>query len=238
VSVVSNLKERQLYEVPEGWEPGGGMSVGPDGTHVTLVERRGDTSRIRMVTMVQGLARTVIESPFLMSAPVARPMRAQMLYRQGGDALWMVNSDGTQNRKLKLAPGGIGTPNWASDGKTILYLNFPDDHTQLNNLREFTPDTGTDKLIGKTSQFASFGANRDASVFVGASRNSSPDVLLLLRAGHSERTMAEHKSSNPEAVAPLFSPDSQRIYFQSDRHGKPAIYSMHVEKLVEKTDAN
>ena len=69
-------------------------------------------------------------------------------------------------------------------------------------------------------------------------RNTSPDVLLLLRAAHSERTMCEHKASNAEAVAPLFSPDSQRIYFQSDRHGKPAIYSMHVEKLVEKTEAN
>ena len=240
VSIVSNLKERQLYEAPEGWEFAGGMSVGPDGTHATLVERRverrGDTSRLRMVTVVQGVARTVIESPFLMSAPIARPMRAQILYRQGADALWMVNFDGTQNRKLKVAPGGIGTPNWAADGKTILYLNFPEDRTQLNNLREFTPDTGVDKLIAKTSQYAAFGANRDASVFVGASRNTSPVVLLLLRAGQSERAMAEHKASNPESVAPLFSPDSQRIYFQSDRHGKPAIYSMHVEKLVEKTD--
>jgi oligogalacturonide lyase len=245
ISVVSNLKERELYQVPEGWEPAGGMSVGPDGTHATLVERRvegqaeraGDTSRLRMVTVVQGVARTVIESPFAMSAPIARPMRAQILYRQGGEALWMVNADGTQNHRLKVAPGGIGTPNWSGDGKTILYLNFPEDRTQLNNLREFTPDTGADKLIGKTSQFASFGANRDASVFVGASRNASPAVLLLLRAAHSERAMCEHKASNPEAVAPLFSPDSQRIYFQSDRHGKTAIYSMHVEKLVEKTDA-
>jgi oligogalacturonide lyase len=241
ISNVSNLKERALYEAPEGWELAGGMSVGNDGTHATLVERRverrGDTSRLRMVTLVQGIARTVIESPFAMSAPIARPMRAQILYRQGGEALWMVNSDGTQNRKLKLAPGGIGTPNWSTDGKTILYLNFPEDRTQLTNLREFTPDIAADKLIGKTSQYAAFGANRDASVFVGASRNTSPVVLLLLRAGHSERAMAEHKASNAEAVAPLFSPDSQRIYFQSDRHGKPAIYSMHVEKLVEKTDA-
>jgi oligogalacturonide lyase len=189
-----------------------------------------------MVTLVQGVERTVIEAAFPMSAPVARPMRAQILYRQGGEALWMVNADGTQNRKLKLAPGGVGTPNWSPDGKTILYLNFPDDHTQLNNLREFTPDSGTDKMIGKTSQFASFGANRDASVFVGASRNASPAVLLLLRAAHSERTLCEHKSK-AEWVSPVFSPDSQRIYFQSDRHGKPAIYSMHVEKLVEKTDA-
>jgi oligogalacturonide lyase len=236
ISVVSKPKERELYKVPEGWEPAGGMSVGPDGTHATLVERRGETSRLRMVTLVQGAARTVMEAGFAMSAPIARPMRAQVLYRQGGEALWMVNADGTQNRRLKLAGGGIGTPNWSGDGKTILYLNFPEDRTELNNLREFTPDTGVDKLIGKTSQFAAFGANRDASVFVGASRNTSPAVLLLLRAGRRERTMCEHKASNAEAVAPLFSPDSQRIYFQSDRHGKAAIYSMHVEKLVEKTE--
>jgi oligogalacturonide lyase len=236
IANVSNLKERELYTVPEGWEPAG-VSVGPDGTHATLVEKRGETSRLRMVTLVQGAARTVIEAPFVMSAPIPRPMRAQILYRQGNEAVWLVNSDGTQNRKLKVAIGGIGTPNWSTDGRTLLYLNFPEDRTQLNNLREFTPDTGIDKIIAKTSQFAAFGANRDASVFVGASRNASPAVLLLLRAGRSERTLCEHKASRPEWVSPVFSPDSQRIYFQSDRHGKPAIYGMHVEKLVEKTDA-
>jgi oligogalacturonide lyase len=236
ITMVSGLKERELYKLPEGWDATA-VSVGPDGTHATLIETHGETSRLRMVALVQGGARTVIESPFVMSAPVMRPMRAQILYRQANEAVWMVNSDGTQNRKLKLAAGGVGTPNWSTDGRTLLYLNFPEDRTQLNNLREFTPDAGTDKMIGKTSQFASFGANRDATVFVGASRNSSPTVLLLLRAAHSERTLCEHKATNPEWVSPVFSPDSQRIFFQSDRHGKPAIYSMHVEKLVEKTDA-
>ena len=236
IAAVSSLKERELYTIPEGWERSGGMSVGPDGTHAAFAERKGEVSRLRMVSLVQGLARTVLDAPVVMADPIARPMRAQLLYRQGADALGMVNMDGTQNRKLKLAPGGIGTPNWSPDGKTVLYLNFPEDRKQLNNLREFTPDTGTDKLIGKTSQFAAFGSNRDATVFVGASRNSSPAVLLFLRTGHSERTMCEHKASKPELVCPIFSPDSQRIYFQSDRHGKQAIYDMHVDKLVEKTE--
>ena len=234
--VSGGMRERQIYRVAEGWERAGGISVGPDGTHVTLVERKGDTWRLRMVALTAGGARTVIESPTAMTAPIARPMRAQILYRQADDAVGMVNMDGTQNRRLKLAAGGVGTPNWSTDGRTLLYLNFPEDRSQLNNLREFTPDAGTDKMIGKTSQFASFGANRDASVFVGASRNNaSPAVLLFVRAGHGERTLCEHKS-RAEWVAPVFSPDSQRIYFQSDRHGKPAIYCMHVEKLVEKTE--
>jgi oligogalacturonide lyase len=234
---VGAVKERELYRIPEGWARAGSISVGPDGTHVTLVETQGETSRLRMVALVAGGARTVIEVPGAMTDPIARPMRAQILYRQSGDAIWMVNMDGTQNRRLKLAAGGVGTPKWSTDGRTIVYLNFPEDKTQLNNLREFTPDAGTDKMIGKTSQFASFGANRDGSVFVGASRNNaSPAVLLFTRAAHSERTLCEHKS-RAEWVSPVFAPDSQRIYFQSDRHGKPAIYCMHVEKLVEKTEA-
>ncbi len=166
-------------------------------------------------------------------------MRAQILYRQADEALWLINADGTQNRKLKLAPGRVGPANWAPDGKTILYLNFPEDTTQLNTIRESMPDTNTEKLVGKTSQFVHFGFNRDTSVFVGASRNGgSPTVLLLLRVTRREFTICEHKATHPEAVAPIFSPDSQRVYFQSDRHGKSAIYCMHVEKLVEKTDSN
>ena len=236
VAPAGAAREREIYRIAEGWERAGSISVGPDGTHITLIERKGETSRLRMVALVGGGVRTVIEAPVAISDPIPRPMRAQILYRQGEDAVWMINMDGTQNRRLKLAAGGVGTPNWSTDGRTLLYLNFPDDKTQLNNLREFTPDTNADKMIGKTSQFASFGANRDSSVFVGASRNNaSPAVLLFLRAAHSERTLCEHKS-RAEWVSPVFSPDSQRVYFQSDRHGKPAIYCMHVERLVEKTE--
>jgi oligogalacturonide lyase len=233
----ANGRARKLYDVPEGWERCVGMSVGPDGTHAVFGERKGETSRLRMAVLATGAARTVVEAPFVLSDPIARPMRAQILYRRGEEALWLVNSDGAQNRQLKTAAGKAGPANWANDGKTLLYLNFPDDPTQLNTIRELTPDANADKVVAKTSQFAHFGFNRDSSVFVGASRNiSSPALLLLLRVTKRELTLCEHKASSALLVAPRFSPDSQRVYFQSDRHGKPAIYDMHVEKLVEKTD--
>jgi oligogalacturonide lyase len=238
ISNLTSLRERKLYEVPEGWERCPGMSVGPDGTHAVFGERKGGTSRLRMVSLAQGGASTVVQAPFAMSDPIARPMRAQVLYRNGDASLWLVNSDGQQNRQLKLAPGRVGPANWASDGRTLLYLNFPDDPSQLNSIREYTPDANTDKLVAKTSQFVHFGFNRDSSVFVGASRNTaSPTILLLLRVTRRELTICEHKTSHPADAAPRFSPDSQRVYFQSDRHGKPAIYDIHVEKLVEKTEA-
>jgi oligogalacturonide lyase len=230
------LKERELYRIPDGWERAHGMTVGPDGTHATLIESRASGSRMRMVPLAAGAVRTVIDSAAAMCDPLPRPYRAQVLYRTTDRALWLVNQDGQQNRQLKLAPGKIAASNWAPDGRTLLYLVYPEDATQLHAIREHTPDSGADKLVAKTSQFASFSANRDASVFAGASENKgSPYVLLLLRATGNERTLCEHRASDPSAVCPIFSPDSQRVYFQSDREGKPAIYSMHVEKLVEKT---
>jgi oligogalacturonide lyase len=237
ITAISSLRQRELYTVPEEWERLPGFNVGPDGTHAAFCECRGGNSRLRMVSLRQGLARTVVEASFPMSDPIARPMRAQILYRQGDQALWLVNSDGQQNRRLKVAGGRSGPADWAPDGKTLLYLNYPEDPKQLNTIREHTPDTNTDKLVAKTSQFVSFGFNHDTSVFVGASGNvGSPYLLLLLRVTRRELTVCEHKASRPELVAPRFSADSQRIYFQSDRHGKLAIYDMHVEKLVERTD--
>jgi oligogalacturonide lyase len=237
IANLATTRERKLYQVPEGWDRGAGMSVSPDGTHAIFSERRGEGWRLRMVTLPQGAARTVVEAPVEMGDAIARPRRAQILYRQADEALWLVDSDGKQNRRLKLAGGRVGPANWAPDGKTILYLNIPEDRTQLNAIREYTPDTASDQLVAKTSQFATFGFNRDTSVFVGASRNAaSPYVLILLRVTRRELTLCEHKASHPETVAPVFAPDSQRIYFQSDRDGKPAIYCTHVEKLVEKTE--
>ena len=233
----SRFREREIYRVPEGWQRCRGASVTEDGLYAVFAECRNDNSRIQLVSIVKGTATTVAETPWPISDPVSRPRRTQVLYRQESSALWLVNFDGQQNRKLKIAPGPVGPARWAPDGRTVLYLHFPEDKTQLNTIREHTPDANQDQLVAKTSQFVQFDANRDTSVFVGASRNkASPHILLLLRTTGRELTLCEHRSSDPAAAAPIFSPDSQFIYFHSDREGKPAIYRIHVERFVEKTE--
>ncbi|MGO9008764.1 MAG: oligogalacturonate lyase family protein [Bryobacteraceae bacterium] len=236
---LGTLRQREVYRLLDGWERCPGMSLTPNGMHALFAERRGETSRLRAVSLLRGLSRTVIEARFDIEHPQARPGRDQILYRQAGEALWLVDSGGANNRRLKLASGCIGSTLWSPHGKVIQYLNFPDDPAQLHSIREFSPDAGADRLVAKTSQFACFGANRDSSVFVGASANrSSPTVLLLLRITRREFTLCEHKATHPEAVAPVFSPDSQRVLFQSDRDGHSAIYSIRVDKLVEPTVAD
>jgi len=235
-TMLGNQRTRPVYEVSEGWERCPGLSVAEDGTALAGENRNGE-SRLRVIGLQKGGARTVTECPFILSHPQARPKRAQILYRQADEALWLVNSDGAQNRKLGLAAGRIGPARWSPDGHTVLYLNFPDDPTQLHTIREFSPDQNTDKLVARTSQFAHFGCNTNTSVFVGASQNrAAPYILILLRLTRRELSLCEHRASNPASVAPIFSADSQQIFFESDRDGKPAIYRIHVEKLVEETE--
>jgi oligogalacturonide lyase len=166
--------------------------------------------------------------------PLARPARASALYRSA-DSLWLAHFDGSRQFKLKTPAGGLGQAMWSPDGRQVFYLHS--EPGRAHALRQHDPDTGEDKLLASTSQYAAFSCNRDASVLVGASESKAgPYVLLLIRSVRREFALCEHKSAEPARVSPVFTPDSQKIFFQSDRHGKPAIYSMVVDKLVEKTE--
>jgi oligogalacturonide lyase len=227
-------REREIYRVPEGWERGNGFTVSEDGINAVIVEKRNRRSRLRLITLVKGAATTVLESDGEMATPLLRPKRTQILYQR--DGLWLVNLDGQQNRRLKTETNGPVL--WTPSGRTFVYLHIPDSAQELNTLREHTPDENADRQLAKTSQFVAFGCNGDASVFVGASRNkASPTILLLLRAARREFTLCEHKATDATATWPVFSPDSQNVFFQSDREGKPAIYRMRVNKLVEDTES-
>jgi oligogalacturonide lyase len=134
-----------------------------------------------------------------------------------------------------LASGHISNPYWAPDGQSIVFLrDVPRGNALLSEIHQAAVSGGAETLLTATSQFAAFSPNGDGSVFVGASRSKAqPDVMLLLRSGHAEMTLCEHGASHPAQVCPVFSPDARRVYFQSDRQGKPAIYSVNVEQLVE-----
>lgn len=227
---------REVCRLEEGYDFGTGFSLSEDGLVSALVEQKPGMSRLRLITMRTGAAVTIVESADPISDPQPRPKRAGLLYRKA-DELWVVNYDGGQNRKLRIASGGLGTALWSGDGRAVDYLNIPVDRKQLNNIREFTPDTNEDQFVSATSQFATFNRNSDTSVFVGASGSkASPYMLLLVRSVKRELTLCGHRASDPRQVTAFFSPNSQRVIFQSDRDGRMALYSIAVDRLVGETE--
>jgi oligogalacturonide lyase len=220
-------KPRDVYKVPEG-SARTGFTVAADGSVLFAEGPR----MLRVALQKTGM---VVEADAKIDLIMARPKHAQVAYRQG-EAFWLVNTDGSGRKQLKILAGATGQALWAPTGRTLIYLHIPDDPKELITLREFNPEEETDQQIARTSQFGAFAPNGDASVFAGASRSrASAYIIILLRVTRRELTLCEHRASDPAAVTVVFAPDSQSIFFVSDRHGKPAIYRVPVEKFVEET---
>jgi len=229
-------KEKEIYRLPEGVQRGAGLSVAPDGSYVLVTTARNTTHQVLLIPLKKGPVRALATSREALAHAMARASGDAALYRQGAAALGVVRTDGREARTLTVAAGGVGPAYWSPDGASALYLSFPAERGKLNSIRETALATGEDRLVAPTTQFVHFAPNADASVFVGASGSlASPHILVLLRRTRREITLCEHRSSQPAQTAPIFSPDSQSVYFESDRHGRPALYTMSVERLVEST---
>jgi oligogalacturonide lyase len=237
LAAFSNLRDREVCHLREGWGRGRGFSVSRDGAFGLFVETKGDSWQIRQNWFAKQSAATVLDSRAALSHPIPRPKGDGVLFRREDGSLWVCGSDGQHERSCPRVPGTAGQAFWAPDGKSVLYLHFPEDRSVLNSIREWEPDSGAERLVSKTSQFVQFALNADASIFAGASTSkASPNILLLHRGTRRELTICEHRASDASRTSPVFSPDSQRLFFQSDRDGKPAIYCMIVDRLVERTE--
>jgi oligogalacturonide lyase len=234
---LAGARSRTVYTADSGWSRGDAFGVAEDGNHAVVSEKKESAYRIRLVGLQRPSAVTLAESNLPITSVATRPKRAGVLYARE-DGLWLVNYDGAANRKLRAAPGAIVSALWSADGRSVFYIHKPVGNVQ-HELRECTPDSNEDKLIAPTTQFVSFARNADASVFVGVSGSkAAPYILLLLRIARREFTVAEHRATNPSAVSVQFSPNSQRLFYQTDREGKPAIYTMALERFVEKTEVS
>jgi len=230
---LSGSHTHSLYRVPEGADHKG-MTVAGDGSIFFAESVAGAKDRSRLMRIGKQHAAPILEDNDI-DLVMVRPKQAQLAYRSAG-GMSLVNLDGSGKRQLRLEPGQTGEVVWTPSGRSLIYLHVPDDPKQLITLREHLADEESDSEIAKTSQFATVSANGDSSVFTGASRGkASAYVLILLRVTRRELTLCEHRASDARMVSPIFPPDSQSVFFVSDRHGKSAVYRVQVEKFVEAT---
>lgn len=190
--------------------------------------------------------------------PQFRPGRSEVLFAHEGpwdevdDRIQIVGLDGEKPRSIRLRRGDetIGHEYWSADGSRIYYVHFPNKTLRGATIRSLDPESTAEAVVSPCSAFGWLQNNRDGSVIAGSSRRpSGPNVYVLFARLKREVTLCEHASSSkPYPVAgservdhdcaqpeTVFSPDSQWVYFVSDKDGRPAIYRTKVEDLVEAT---
>lgn len=238
VMTLANLRARPLAALASGAEWASPVAPTADGTALIYSEKRDGVWRIQRLEMARGTRAEVASGDEPMLLPSPNPRRAMVLWRTAGGGLEVAAFDGTLRRRLEIPAGRVLEAHWSPDGQAVLYLHESTEDRPRCTIREQRLDSREDRLVAPTSQFGRFARNANGSVFLGASRSqASPYVLILLRINRREFPLCEHKASDVGMVAPIFTPDSQKILFISDRLGKPAIFLMNVEKLIEKTDS-
>jgi oligogalacturonide lyase len=217
---------REVYRVSGGWERSGGLSLSADGAFALFAERGRAGSRIRRVRLRDGAAATVVEGAGTLRDPLPRPGSGDVAYRrEESGGLWLSGIE------KPLAEGATGPAFWSADGASLIYLSLA-----ARAIREVDLKSGAARDIVPATSFVCFAPNRNASVFAGASGSkAAPYIVLVLRVNRKELPVCEHGASDPAGVAPAFSPDSQCLFFESDRDGRAAIYYVPLERVVEAT---
>jgi oligogalacturonide lyase len=234
---LTSLRQRTLATLAAEAECASPLAPSVDGASVFFSEKRSGTWRLQRLDLARGGLSEVASAsePILLPAP--NPRRAMVLWLTAGGEVEAAAFDGTMRRKLETPGGRVLEAHWSPDGQSVVYLHESAEEKPRTTIREQRLDSREDRLVAPTSQFGRFSRNANGTVFVGASRSlASPLILVLLRINRREFSLCEHRAAEVSLVTPIFTPDSQKILFVSDRLGKPAIFLMNVEKLIEKTD--
>ena len=234
---LGNLRVSQLWEAPSSLDETTSLAPSDDGTSLWYAVNSGGGALMKLRLGSKPEADQILRHESAILEPAPNPRRALVVWRCGDGSTWLCEQDGGNKRRLDVPAGRVLQVLWSADGNSVLYLHDPEVQGEAVSIREQEVDSRADRLIAKTSQFACFARNANASVFAGASRSkASPYALLLLRLTRREMTLCEHRSRDASTSAIAFSPDSQRLLFQGDREGHPAVYSIKLERLVEKTE--
>lgn len=233
---MGSLRVAQLWESPLSLQSSTSLAPSEDGTSLWLAMNSSEGALIKLRLGLKPEAVEVLRQSAPIFAPTPNPRRALVAWRCGDGSAWLCEQEGGNKRRLETPAGQVLQLVWSADGQSVLYLHDPGLQGESVSIREQEVDSRADRLIAKTSQFACFARNANASVFAGASRSkASPFALLMLRITRRELTLCEHRSRDAAASAIEFSPDSQRLFFQGDKDGRMAVYSIKLERLVEKT---
>ncbi len=215
--------------------------------------------RIQVVDLRGGRAEFLIQENQWLAHPQFRPRSRDVLYCHEGpwgqvDArLWLMSPAARLPKNLRPRQGEeqLGHEYWSGFGHEVCYVFYPDGSGRGASVRCVNTSNGRERLLSRCTRFGWLTGNHDNSAIIGASRSvAGPNIYVLFPRLRREVTVCEHDSSaKPYPIAgtdgtdpfaacpePVFSPDSQLIYFVSDREGKPAIYRTGVPDLVEKTE--
>src|SRR5579872_4533122 len=188
-------------------------------THLVKLPKSYDFGYVRAVTRtVAMLLALVVLAGW--SAPRASADDGPQL------AVWIMNADGTEARKLAQAPGKRwhASPAWSGDGKFVVFHAYPKDSTTPDSHVFSVKEDGSDVKDLGAGAFASWSHDNKQLVFGVDDQNPEKiqaGVWVMNADGKGRQFLFL-------GSAPIYSPDGSHVLFVSSHEGNQSIYSYDV----------
>jgi Tol biopolymer transport system component len=147
------------------------------------------------------------------------------------DAIWSMNVDGSDQRRITSGPGGVTDPNVSPNGKTLSFVGFNGedlgqalftadiDGNHLHQLTPFTFDVAIKQDWAPDGEHIVFTDNAD-------NFDEPANIATIRPDGTDLRYLTHYQSPDLRAYTGSYSPDGQWIIFRLEDHGSFVLFRM------------
>lgn len=148
------------------------------------------------------------------------------------DAIWSMNVDGSDRRRLASGPAGATDPNVSPDGRALSFVssNGVDSGALLTSridgqqlqLTPFSFDVGIKQDWAPDGRHLAFIHDADLP-----HPGDSANIASIRPDGTDLRFLTHYQGGELNAFVGSYSPDGRRIVFRLEDHGRFGLYKMH-----------
>jgi Tol biopolymer transport system component len=227
-----NLTNHPAYDGVPSWSP--------DGTRIAFTSARDGLSDIftmdadgsNVVRLTDGEGNNAVPawSPdgssiaFLSDRTYRVPGEGGYSIVEANSKLWVMNTDGSEPRRVTKRLGLDMFPSWAPDSQRLVYMSVRDGNPEIYLLRD-------DRIETNLTNHAASDLNPEWSpdgttIAFMSDRDGNTDIFLMDPDGGNVRNVTNHPGNDGD---PTWSPDGSQMAFISDRDGNTEIYVMHAD---------
>ena len=147
--------------------------------------------------------------------------------RDGQSAIYLIDADGQNLRRLNQSALWQTAPSWAPDGSAIAYLARDNSKAgvelHIQRLDEASVQVIAGNGLEKGPDAPLWSADAQQLVFVGANDDGKTDVWLVQRNGTGLKNIS-HQVSKRHKAHPAISPDGRYVVYVADMRGHLALF--------------
>jgi Tol biopolymer transport system component len=165
------------------------------------------------------------QGPLINELPEWSPDGSKIAFRSSrGSGIWVMNADGSGQRRLTENPRGDSFPTWSPDGNRIAFARWEGSSFQIHIMS--ADGAGPMPITSAGSNFEPAWSPDGATIAFSSDRDGNREIYAMRPDGAGQTNLTSNPALDTGAD---WSPDGRRIVFASNRDGDFDIYVMNAD---------